>query len=166
MLARPRISWPFRRGDPRTWRRTAKRLGSPLFALNGAGPPRQGGFGWGSGGTYRASVVQAGHRGEVTVETGSSPDGFRSDWMLLHRWLHEAVDRGREPDFPVELRADRWVTTVTFEGAPYEFTFVGNDRSWVAEGVVAGKQVQLRGSGPTEGLELDAVSWRAVRANP
>src|SRR5215210_1184614 len=162
MLGRPRLPSPFRRRDPRTWRRTAKRLGSPLFALNGVGPPRQGEFGWGSDGTYHASVVQAGRRGEVTVETGSSPHPFRSDWMLLDRWLHEAVDRGREPDFPVELRADRWAATVSFAGVPYEFTFVGDERCGVAEGVVAGREVQLQGSGATDRLELGAVSWRAV----
>jgi hypothetical protein len=153
-----------RRRDPRTWRRTAKRLGPPLFAIKGAGVPHQGGFGWSSESTYHVSVVQTGIQGEVTVETGSDRPFF-DEWMLLHRWLHEAVDPGQQPAFPVELRADRWVATVTFDGAPYEFTFVGNQDSWAAQGVVAGRQVQLQGHGPTDDLELEAVSRRAVSAD-
>jgi hypothetical protein len=162
MMARPRVPSPFRRRDPRTWRRTAKRLGPPLFALRGAGAPHRGGFGWGSDGTYHASVLQTGTQGEVTVETGSGHPFF-DEWMLLHRWLHEAVDRGHPPTFPVELRADRWVAAVTFSGAPYEFTFVGGQESWAAQGVVAGRQVRLQGRGPTDDLVLEAVAWRAVR---
>jgi hypothetical protein len=162
MLLSRRVASPFWRRDPGTWRRTAKRLGPPLFALEGAGPPRQGGYGWASGGSYQASVVQAGARGEVRVETGSNPHPFRDDWMLLHTWLHEAVHPGHALAFPVELRADRWAATVIFAGAAYEFTFVGDQDSWVAQGVVAGRQVQVKGRGATDGLELEAVDWRAV----
>ena len=100
MLARPRVLSPFRRRDPRTWRRrTAKRLGPPLFAIKGAGAPHRGGFGWSSEGTYHVSVVQTGTQGEVTVETGSDRPFF-DEWMLLQRWLHEAVDPRPAADLP------------------------------------------------------------------
>jgi hypothetical protein len=157
MLPRIALRRSFSRRDPRTWRRTAKRLGPPLFALKGAGQPRQGGFGWSSDRTYNARLMQSGPHGEVTVETGSDPHRFRDDWMLLTMWLHRAVEPDGETSFPVELRADRWVASVVYAGSPYEFTVVGDEGCWVAEGVVAGRSVRIEGRGATEGLELEAI---------
>jgi hypothetical protein len=165
MLPRIALRRSFSRRDPRTWRRTAKRLGSPLFALKGGGQPRQGGFGWGSDSTYKASLVQSGPHGEVTVETASGPHPYHDDWLLLRMWLHRAVEPDGETSFPVELRADRWVASVVYAGSPYEFTVVGDDGCWAAGGVVAGRSVLLEGRGPTDGLELEAVSRRAVAAD-
>jgi hypothetical protein len=132
-----------------------------VFALRDAGPPCQDGFGWGSDGTHEVTVRQEGRGGEFTVQTGSRVHALHGDWMLLSRWLHEAVHP--EPAFPLELHADRWQDPVRFDGAAYPFTFIGNGERWVAGGTVAGRGVTLSGSGATDALELEAVKRRAVR---
>ena len=159
MRFRPRIR---HRRAPSSWRRTAKRLGPPLFALRGAGAPKQGGFGWGSDRRYEAGIAQTGPRGEVSVRTSSHPRPHAAEWFLTTRWLHQALPPHGELTFPLELRADRWTADIVYSGTAYSCTFVGSEAGWEAEGEIAARAVEISGRGPTEGLELEAVSWRKV----
>ena len=128
------------------WNAAARRI-SGLFVVADAGTAYAGGFGH-SGSRLDPNVsVSVSHirgDGEIDVETAYDEGWPREldDWRLASDWVHRALEPS-DVRFPIRLEADRWEQPVAVDGVEEPFTFVGNDRSWVATGCVANAQIRL-----------------------
>lgn len=161
------------------WHRAAGQLGAGVLVATGGVPAATGGHGRSGAGHRRAESVsvttrQAAEGRSLQVETSSAPadEWWRSDQMLLWRWLSEwqqSLDeaRGETPvQFPVhvEARLERWPQEVEVDGIAAPFTFVGNANIWVAHGAVRGRPVEVASRRwPAAGLALESLSPRDVR---
>ena len=152
---------PARRDRLRSWEATAAALTGPLYAVAGAEPVFQGGFGHSGSGADRTVSVAVRHvrpGADVEVDTSDEqpwPGG--DDWRLTSDWLHR-VTRPGEVSFPLTVTADRWEQQVPVDGVPVPFVFVGDRSAWAAASEVGGRSVSLSASGwPSEGLALRSV---------
>ena len=94
----------------------------------------------------------------LSVETDSGePWPFSGEHRLLRDWLN-LVAPEEAASFPLDLHADRWVAPVPHDLGTSEFTFVGDDLRWCAQGLIDGHEVRLTATGwGHEGLRLSRV---------
>ena len=165
-----RSRWSGRRSRS-SWSAAAARLTGPLYAAVDAGAASQGGYGHSRAGRTVSVSLDVRHvrpgGGELEVRSSDEPSldaGEHDVWRLVFEWTSR-VTRPEVLDFPLQLRADRWVRDVLVDGVAVPFLFVGGDDTWSASGRPGGREVIVSGTDwPHADLELATVDVRDVVA--
>jgi hypothetical protein len=141
--------------DPVQWRedqgerleRAIEDIGDPVFGMTMAWDCYRSIGGWSS------ESLHLRHRSDRSwVEVATSAARHRRDLPAeerhaLHSWFLSRIDVVDELVFPLEVVAHRWDAGVEIDGAPYPFSFIGDELTWIAWGDHANRHISIDGRG-------------------
>jgi hypothetical protein len=146
--------------DPVQWReeqnerleRAIEDIGDPVFGMTKAWDCSRSIGGWSSESLHLRHRTE---RSWVEVATSVVPtrrDARMEERHALHSWFLSRLDVVDELEFPLEVVAHRWDAGVEIDGAPYPFSFVGDESTWIAWGDHAKRHITIDGRGLHPGL--------------
>jgi hypothetical protein len=150
--------------DPVVWReetgdrleRAIEAVGAPVFGMTTKWDCHRSITGWGSG-----SLSLSHRTAKAWIEVVTSIDQHAWDAQMLerhalHRWFLSRVD-SIDLEFPLQVVAHRWDAAVEIDEAPYVFSFVGDELTWVAWGEHEARHISVDGRGLHPGLVVLAT---------